>query len=545
MSWLTRLFGRVPVASLADKQTGARTGRRCLPRRSFDVASTTSTHDENLWVDATGGDINAVLTADRQTMANRGTFEGHNSGYLKGIAQTFAVAVAGKGPRLQMQTPDAEWNTRVEDEWAAWAAVCDRQRLLTLADMLVLGLKRLCTAGELLLVQTTDPAATTPVAMRLQMVHQRRLATPFELIGDPNVDQGIRVDSEGAPIEYFISRIHPGSAKRIDLMGQYTAVPAELVTHFYMHEEEGQRRGWGWLSTGLNNCGHLRAWTLAVLAAARFAANVAAYLQSNSDQLDPQDIEDMETLEIERNTLTTLPAGWGIGQIKAEQPPDTYGDFKKENVAEIARPLDMPSNLALADSSDHNYASGRLDHQSFFKFIRTLQASIAAHVLNPILAAWLTEARRVGGYLGGRAAWPAGTPQVAIVPQRSSADALSARVPLTVRYLSPNGVEEVHQAAWYWPGMEHVDPKKEADAQDTRLENGMGSYGPEYAKEGGDYERMFYQRAREIVAAMRIAKELSSDGVVVKPEQIAPRLFGASARPAVSVRNVEVPADEG
>ena len=70
---------------------------------------------------------------------------------------------------------------------------------------------------------------------------------------------------------------------------------------------------------------------------------------------------------------TTLPDGWKLGQIKAEQPGTSYAEFKREILNEIARCLNMPYNIAAGDSSDYNYASGRLDHQTYYRAIRIEQ----------------------------------------------------------------------------------------------------------------------------------------------------------------------------
>ena len=84
----------------------------------------------------------------------------------------------------------------------------------------------------------------------------------------------------------------------------------------------------------------------------------------------------MDLVELERRMATVLPGGWRMGQIQAEQPSTTYGEFKKEILNEIARCLNMPFNVAAGNSSGYNYASGRLDHQIYYKSIRVDQDPI-------------------------------------------------------------------------------------------------------------------------------------------------------------------------
>ncbi|MDR0608754.1 MAG: phage portal protein, partial [Planctomycetaceae bacterium] len=71
-------------------------------------------------------------------------------------------------------------------------------------------------------------------------------------------------------------------------------------------------------------------------------------------------------------------------QIHAEQPTTSYSEFKRELLSEIGRCLQVPVNILLGDSSKHNYASGRLDHQTFFKSIKVEQTHCEQIVLNKI-----------------------------------------------------------------------------------------------------------------------------------------------------------------
>ena len=171
---------------------------------------------------------------------------------------------------------------------------------------------------------------------------------------------------------------------------------------------------------------------------------------------------------LEKRLATVLPGGWKLGQIHAEQPATTYAEFKREILNEIARCLSMPFNVAAGNSSGYNYASGRLDHQTYFKSIRVEQHQMQVSVLDRILAAWFAEAALVEGLL----------------PQ-----SLRARNAITPH-------------AWFWDGVEHVDPAKEANAQATRLANHTTTLAAEYARQGRDWEDELRQRAKE-AALMR------------------------------------------
>jgi capsid protein len=183
----------------------------------------------------------------------------------------------------------------------------------------------------------------------------------------------------------------------------------------------------------------------------------------------------MDTVELERNMLLTLPGGWNMKQVKPEQPATTYVEFVREKLGEAARCLNMPRNIALCDSSAYNYASGRLDHQTYFKSIRVEQAHLEDVVLDRILDAWMREAVHVPGLLSH----------------------------------SPAALDDYpHQ--WFWDGMEHVDPAKEASAQAQRLASNTTTLASEFAKEGKDWETELRQRAKEVA----LMKEL---GLTIEP----------------------------
>jgi capsid protein len=203
---------------------------------------------------------------------------------------------------------------------------------------------------------------------------------------------------------------------------------------------------------------------LAVIAAAETAADFAGILYTDAPANGEADAaEPFEPIELEKRALLTMPGGWKMSQMEAQQPATGYAEFKHEILNEIARCLNMPYNVAAANSSGYNYASGRLDHQTYFKAIRVEQAHLESVVLDRILAAWFDEAAVVPDFL------PAGLGLIADWP---------------------------HQ--WFWDGNEHVDPAKEATAQATRLTNHTTTLADEYARRGLDWETQLRQRAKEV-----------------------------------------------
>ena len=96
----------------------------------------------------------------------------------------------------------------------------------------------------------------------------------------------------------------------------------------------------------------LRRFTLAVLAAAETAADFAGILYTDAPANGEADAaEPFEPIELEKRALLTMPGGWKMSQMEAQQPSTTYAEFKHELLNEIARCLNMPYNIAAANSS--------------------------------------------------------------------------------------------------------------------------------------------------------------------------------------------------
>ena len=272
---------------------------------------------------------------------------------------------------------------------------------------------------------------------------------------------GIVFDKFGNPLEYHVLKSHPGGgAAHLAGARQFDRVPADSVIHWYRPDRPGQRRGLPDILPALPLFAQLRRYTLAVIAAAESAANVAVLMKTNAPaDGEAAEVEPMAEMEFSPNMAVFTPEGWEPSQIKAEQPATTYEMFKREILNEIARCLNIPYNIAACNSSGYNYASGRLDHQTYFKSIRVEQADLEAAVLDRILAAWLAEAVKAFGLGDVQAA--------------------------------------SHQ--WFWDGHEHVDPAKEAAAQAKRLESNTTTLAAEHARQGKDWETELRQRAKEVV----------------------------------------------
>ena len=465
------------------------TGLRALPvrlaRSRYDAAATT--HDNRRhWANADALSADAAASGDvRRTLRNRARYEVANNSYAKGIVLTLANDTIGTGPRLQMLSGDDRVNRSVEREFETWAletGLAEKLRTMRMAR---------AQDGEAFAVLVNNPVLEHAVKLDLRLIEADQVTSPFGAGLRPQAADyrksmrtqssfptacrlqsvvheidGVVLDNFGNPSAYRVLKEHPGGGSYAFTSPSAT-VPASHMIHVYRQDRPGQHRGVPEITPALPLFAQLRRYTLAVLSAAETAADLAWILYTDTPPGgEPKDVEPMDTIRLERGMLMTMPGGWKMSQIEPAQPATTYAEFKNQILNEIARCLNMPFNVAAGNSSGYTYASGRLDHQTYFKSIRVDQAFMAEKVLDRILAAWLWEYAPEAGLVG----------EVPVKGLR--------------RILPP------HQ--WFLEGMEHVDPAKEARAQETRLGNHTTTLANEYARQGKDWKAELRQRAREV-----------------------------------------------
>jgi len=456
-------------------QPARKSGR--LVRGRYDAAQMTEGNRRH-WAGADSLSADAANSAEaRRTLRNRARYEVANNSYVRGIILTLANDVIGTGPRLQMLTPSVEANRDIEREFMRWAT-----RVGLAAKLRTMRMAR-AQDGEAFALLFSNGNLDHPVTLDLRLIEADQVTTPDLVQQKAGAVDGIVFDDFGNPKEYHLLKAHPGSGAAAPGM-EYERVSADAMIHWFRADRPGQHRGIPDLTPALPIFSQLRRFTSAVLEAAETAANISGTIETDAPANgEAEPIDPMDTIELERNMLLTLPGGWKMSQVKPEQPAATYVEFVREKLNEAARCLNMPRNVALGDSSAYNYASGRLDHQTYFKSIRVDQIHLEDTVLDRILDAWLREAVKTN-----------------LLPE--SAQAL---------------VDYPHQ--WFWDGHEHVDPAKDANAQGTRLANHTTTLAAEYARQGKDWEMELRQRGKETA----LMKELGLSAAEAQPKPARPQ----------------------
>lgn len=415
--------------------------------RHWEVAETTRLNEAH-WanVEASDTSINDWLLERLARVRAQSIYEARQNGTISGIVQTLADDVVGPdGPTLEVQSDDQRFNDAAERLWREWFAAPTFRPNFSGASLLRLWIRNLPRCGEFLAQITTDPRADGPVKMRLRPKHPRDLASPVDRINDRRIVMGVEFENAelDRPARYWINRpVGDGS----DVVCE--PWPADLVIHEFVAEEEGQARGFPWLTPSLQPAADLRDYDDQVQDAARQMADQSGLLYTeNPDEpwMAP------ETSTIERRTIKMAPPGWKPFIYPATLPPVQYPDYRAERQREIGRPLSMPLMIMRLDASRHNYSSARFDGQGWARYVQWIQY-------------WLSGTDRSCGTLSR----------------------LVDLVLAEARFAIPE-VRNRPQGLWYqwtWPARPHVDPAKEAAAAQTRLTTRQSSLTAELAERG-------------------------------------------------------------
>lgn len=457
-------------ATRADLPTAGRplwANRPMAPVRATYDAARTTTDFENYWVHADAYDADSANNkAVRDTLRQRARYEVHNNGFVDGIAQTYANDLVGLGPRLQMRSSSPAFNALVEDRFTQWQRAINFRRKLWCAAHAKM------VDGEAFGVLRTNPNVSDPVKLDWVLYEAEQCQTPaLPYRTQPGYIDGIRFDQWGNPIWYDILRKHPGASTSydgFDLTPEQVA--ARYVTHWFLLRRPGQHRGVPELASTLNTGAAARRWREATLAAVESAADFSVLLHTTLSPETLQTADPLSTVEIEKRMMTALPMGYSATQMRAEHPNATFETFHRSLVNEQARPKSMPTNKAMCDSSKYNFASGRLDHQTYYLSLDVDRADCNTLVADPIFDVWLDEAIRVYRWLGG-------DPR-AVGPQ-------------------------ARRHGWVWPSHQVVDAKADAEANKNNLASGVVSWLETQRSRGVDPE----ERVRDEAAFYGVSED--------------------------------------
>ena len=412
----------------------------------FDAAQDTIEHEKHWkWADSMSAAA-AASHAVRRKLRSRSRYEiQENSSLGKGMVLKKAKDVVGTGPLMAFDSkllnfsgPDAQQINRVVNRaFATWAkASCFAKKLRTAYYSYIVD-------GEVFIGAMTNPSLTHPVSLDLRLYESELCTDVQNGAVDPNNFDGVVLDDNGIPVRYEILRQHPGNDRLLGVPLSAMEIDADQMIHLFREDRPQQIRGIPHTTPSLPLFAFRRRFILATVAAAEVAASHAGILQTDAHAVDEDgntfdtDVDPSEIFDFDRGSLTAMPYGWKLAQMRAEHPQSTIEMFDKVLVGEISRCLQMPYNRAAGDSRDYTFASGKLDRDDWLEAIETEQLDLEQIVLAKVVRWWFQEASLISGLL-----------------PRELTDLITT---------DPNTLDLL-PVAWHWPRKRETDPAKQATA---------------------------------------------------------------------------------
>lgn len=447
---------------------------------------------------ATALNADSTINGDSEKLRQQVRSLELNDGNVAGPISRISRNVIGSGIRFQAavqaddrskappfptinQTMADRWNFAADRAFRKWARHADRRLVCNFYELQDLAVQAMLRDGEVLVVLRDSARSDRLVPLCLEILEIDRLATPPGMIGNPQVRAGIRYDSEGVPVAFYVLRRHPGDTLTYLTKNplDYEEIPAfaangtRKVLHLFRPIRPEQSRGFSEFSAALSHMQNLHKYQEAEIVAAREAACLTGiitteapetWVDAMSNAAIAADGESYREREFGPGMWHTMAPGEKVEIFNPSRPNEQYGTFTRELSRAVANALDVPVEVLTQDWAGMNYSNARtvvLQAQDMF---REFQNYIIEHFCAPV---WEALARQLvfAGVLPG------------IGFDRRTDDWLAAR-------WIPRG--------WAW-----VDPEKEATGKAMDVAGGWETVTDICAAQGRDFDEVLETRARE------------------------------------------------
>ena len=510
------------------KLRGVKAGGSAVPRATAGAytAGGWDHPDMRRWSPESGS-ADSDLLPQQGTIRSRARDLARNHGVAEGAIQTLTDNIVSSGLRLKSR-PDVRglrWTEDQAEEWSnlvesRFSAYWDSQWVDAGRSLNGHGLTKLAYGGSFvngeglgLALWLDRPGA--PAATCIQIIEADRLQNPNGQPDRINLRGGIEIDAYGAPIAYWIRKTHPGERFSVGdglFPSDSERVPVRTpwgrlrVLHLHDKERAGQTRGKPQLASVMRQFKVLGDYTNAELKAAVVNAMVAIVTKSSMGQeqlvellsSNPDALKNYQDGLAQRNRASVdfnagmilpLALGEDFASFTPARPVDSFEPFTLALFRHIAAGLNIPYELLLKDFSKSNYSSARAALLEAWRFFRGRRKWLIANWCQPIFELWLEEE-----VMEGRIEAP---------------DFYDLRVFYC-------------RSKWIGDGRGWVDPLKEVQAAEKRLQTCLTTLEDECAEQGQDWEEVLQQRAREAKRAKDLGITLPWMNPTAAPGAVPP-----------------------
>lgn len=374
----------------------------------------------------------------------------------------------------------------IEREFAHWAnsTNCDIERIDNFYQLQQLALLNALLSGDSFALMTTTKRTGSIYDLRIELVEADRVSTPDNETINPLFCEGVEKNANGEVVAYHISKFHPLSFQdreprewvRVKAFGEKTG--RRNVIHVMNRERINQVRGVPFLSPVIETIKQLGRYTEAEVLAAVINGLFTVFIEKESASDDvpfgeavPEDMqvdsEDEGSIELAPGAVIDLGEGEKANMVNPGRPNPNFDPFVMAVIKQIGAALEIPYELLIMAFSN-NYSASRAAILEFFKVIKMYRAWFVTDFCQPIYEEWLCEAVAKG------------------------------RINAPGFFNDPIIKDAYCSAEWNGPSAGQLDPKKEVEAAELRVQGGFSTRERETTElTGTDFYKNIKQRKRE------------------------------------------------
>jgi lambda family phage portal protein len=388
---------------------------------------------------------------------------------------------------LKIEPEEArELEETIEREFAHWAdsTNCDLERIDNFYQLQQLAFLNALLSGDSFVLMTTTKRVGSVYDLRIQTLEADRVSTPDNERVNPLFCEGVEKNKAGEVIAYHVSKFHPLSFTdreprewvRVLAYGEKTG--RRNILHVMNRERIGQVRGVPFLAPVIDTIKQLGRYTEAEVLAAVINGLFTVFIEKESASDDvpfgesiPEEMqvdqEDENSIELAPGAVIDLGEGEKANMVNPGRPNPNFDPFVIAVLKQIGAALEIPYEILIMAFSS-NYSASRAAILEFFKVVKMYRAWFVADFCQPIYEEWLSEAVAKG------------------------------RIKAPGFFADPIIKDAYCSAEWTGPSAGQLDPTKEVEAAEKRVQGGYSTRERE-AREltGTDFYKNIKQRKRE------------------------------------------------
>jgi len=472
---LTRLRARF-AASLAGGYYGGSRSRRSLSG----------------WT-TKGNDPDGDILPDIDVLRERSRDLRRNNPLAAGAFNTMITNVVGSGLKVQsridreilaMEDQEAEeWQDNTEAEFSMWAESkeSDAARSVPFNQNQGVAFGSALESGDCFALLPFIKRQGSPYGLSVQLIEADRVTNINNGIDTALMSGGIRRNSFGEPIEYYVLDQHPGRIYGVGAATWTTIKAFQPMTgrpnilHLFSPTRPGQTRGVPWLATVIEAFKQIGRYSEAELAAAVVNSYFTVFITSPAGSSAISPVMNDETgaeasdsdLKLVSGGVGYLRPGESIESAESKRPSANFDPFVTAILSQVGAALGIPFEL-LVKRFMASFSASQAALLEGWRTFTTARQGLASNLCQPVYEAWMWEAVSSG---------------------RITAPGFLSDARIRRAYLG---------SEWLGPARGMIREKDEIEAARSRVDMGITTLAEETARlTGGEWRKKHAQRAKE------------------------------------------------